>query len=453
MPRHNLAWLVGIVSVSLLGFFVAHATPEAEKNPSYENVRLIVEVMEKVYAEHLKELNPEERREFVEAMLNGGLTHLDPHSSFIGKKQIQEFQEQNKGKFSGIGIHVSFEPRNPGQLEVLSPIPGSPAYKKGITAGDRILKVDDESTENMKFNDLIKKIKGPTNSEVTLKVLHQNGESETVKVKRADIRYENVRGDLRKKEKNKEVEWDYLLDKENRIGYVRLMGFSENATGEMKAAVQELKQLGVKGLILDLRYNGGGLLRGAIDITDLFISKGKVVSIRGRGRTDEVHYAKESTTILGPESNVPIVILINRNSASASEIFAAALKDHGRAVVMGERSFGKGSVQQIFLMEEKTTALKLTTATYWRPSNKNIHRDASKYSWNAEDKHDWGVRPNKELAMKKPLTPKEEYEYQIWRRDRDLFKPEKKDDKKEPFEDRLREHARQYLLSKLHDKA
>jgi carboxyl-terminal processing protease len=209
--------------------------------------------------------------------------------------------------------------------------------------------------------------------------------------------------------------WDYMIDKERKIGYIRLSTFSETAPSEMKEALTTLNQQGMTGLILDLRGNPGGLIRAAVEIADMFLDQGRIVSTKGRVAQEEVFEATGPGTILQPAREHPITVIINRYSASASEILAAALQDHARAVVVGERSFGKGSVQNVIEMESRASALKLTTASYWRPSGKNIHRFPD-----SKETDDWGVSPDKGHAVK--LEDKERINYLRWRNDRDVVR-------------------------------
>ena len=206
-----------------------------------------------------------------------------------------------------------------------------------------------------------------------------------------------------------------MIDKEKKIGYIRLINFSETAPAEMKAALTTLQSQGMTGLILDLRGNPGGLIRAAVEIADLFLDQGKIVSTKGRVAQEESYEAARDGTILLPAGEHPITIIVNRYSASASEILAAALQDHTRAVVVGERSFGKGSVQNVIEMESRASALKLTTASYWRPSGKNIHRFPD-----SKETDDWGVSPDKGYEVK--LEDKERINFLRWRNDRDVVR-------------------------------
>ncbi len=261
----------------------------------------------------------------------------------------------------------------------------------------------------------------------------------------------SVLGDRRKADDPKA--WDFMLDKDSKIGYIRLTNFSKTATKEMRDAVEELQREGVRGLIIDLRNNPGGLLKEAVGISDLFLTEGRIVSTKGRNHKEEIYDAKPDGTLLLPAEKYPMVVLVNKYSASASEILAAALQDHKRAVVIGERSYGKGSVQNIIEMHEGNapSALKLTTASYWRPSGKNIHRFPD-----SKETDDWGVKPD--AGFEVPLKDEERLEYMLYRSDRDIVrtKPKppveakKKDGKeKKPFVDRVLEKAVDHLKKEI----
>ena len=264
------------------------------------------------------------------------------------------------------------------------------------------------------------------------------------------IEFPSVMGDLRKADNP--AEWDYLYDKENKIGYIRLIAFNEHSAGDLKKAVEKVMGEGMRGLILDLRENPGGLLSSAVEITDLFLNSGTIVSIKDRKGRGKTYEAKANGTLMEPAAAHPIAVLVNKNSASASEIVAAALQDHKRAVIIGERSFGKGSVQNIIELSEHNppVALKLTTASYWRPSGQNIHRGVD-----AKDTDEWGVKPNPGFEVK--LEVKERVQYLTQRRHRDIIQgkpgmaPAKPKDEKEtkPFVDKVLDKAIEYLRGEL----
>ncbi len=390
MSRRNLYWILGIAAISVLGITVSYSAPTQEKDKDYELVRLVVDVLHEVRERYVTDINPERERKLVEDMINGGLERLDPHSSYITPHEYKQFEKQSEGKFGGVGIQVGFGRQNTGQLTVISPMPGTPAYEAGVLAGDLILKIDGKSTENMRMNEAVDLIQGDPGQKVTLTVLHEGGkEPVDLSITRAIIEVSSVLGDRRKPDNLRA--WDFMLDDANKIGYIRLTHFSRTASKEMRDAVEELQRRGARGLVLDLRNNPGGLLKEAREVSDLFLTGGRIVSTKGRNHKEEAYDAKSEGTLMVPTEKYPMVVLVNKYSASASEIVAAALQDHGRAVVIGERSYGKGSVQNIIEMHEggDRSALKLTTASYWRPSGKNIHRFPD-----SKETDEWGVRPN-----------------------------------------------------------
>ena len=446
MSRWNLAWLVGIAAVALVGLAVSQSAPLREKDKDYELVRLVVDVLDQVEHKYVRELDADAKRKFVEDMINGGLERLDPHSGFLNPKKNRQFTKESKGKFVGIGIQIGTD-RQSGMLSVVSPLAGTPAYEAGVLAGDIITKIEGKATENMAISDAVDLITGEPGKKVTLTVLHQ-GTKEPVdlEITRAVIEVDSVVGDTRKADNPKE--WDFFIDKPNKIAYVRLTGFSETAADEMRRTLEELQKEGVRGLILDLRLNPGGMLKAAVEISNLFLSEGRIVSTRGRNGQEETYDAEEKRALFVPAAKYPMAVLVNKYSASASEIVAAALQDHERAVVIGERTYGKGSVQNVIRMENGASALKLTTASYWRPSGKNIHRFPD-----TKESDEWGVKPNAgfEVVMK----DEERLDYLIYRRDRDIIhgkgtaalppkpKGEKKD--KKPFVDRVLQKALDHL--------
>jgi carboxyl-terminal processing protease len=389
MSRRNLYWLLGIAAVSLLGITVSYSAPSRERDKDYELVRLMVDVLHEVRERYVVDIDEEHERRLVEDMINGGLERLDPHSAYITPREYKQFEKQSEGKFGGVGIQVGLD-RMTRQLTVLSPMPGTPAYEAGILAGDLIVKIDGKATENMRMNEAVDLIQGEPGQKVTLTVLHEGAkEPVEVDITRAIIEVPCVLGDRRKTDNLRS--WDYMLDKDNKIGYIRLLNFSKTASKELRDAVEELQREGVRGLILDLRNNPGGLLKEAREVCDLFLTEGRIVSTKGRNHKEEVYDAKPEGTLLLPAEKHPMAVLVNKYSASASEIVSAALQDHRRAVIIGERTYGKGSVQNIIEMHQsgERSALKLTTASYWRPSGKNIHRFPE-----STDSDDWGVRPN-----------------------------------------------------------
>jgi carboxyl-terminal processing protease len=447
MSRWNLIWLLGILGTCLIGFSISFSAPQQDPKNKHENVRLIIDVLEEVDHKYVKPLDDAKRRELVENMINGGLEKLDAHSTFINAEEYRTFTKQSKGRFGGVGIRIGTD--RGGQLLVESPLPGTPAYEAGILAGDLILKIDGESTENMSQKKAVEKITGEAGAKVTLTVLHEGDKKPVdISMSRAEITIESVQGDLRID--NNLKQWDFMYDKVNKIGYIRIIQFTETTVKELTEVVDQLQKDGVKGLILDLRTNPGGLLTAAIEVSELFLPPGtRIVSTKGRNERENAYDARRPAASKGgPYTSYPIAVLMNRYSASASEIVAGALQEAGRAVVVGERSYGKGSVQTVLPMEGGQSALKLTTATYYVGKNeRNIHRFPD-----SKEKDQWGVKPSDGWEVKQ--SDEERIKYFKWRRLRDVVlkkdqpapKAEETDKIEADFRDRVLDKAREYIV-------
>jgi carboxyl-terminal processing protease len=454
MSRWNLIWLLGIVGTYLVGFSVSLSAPQREANQKsqYENVRLLIDVFDEVNKKYVKDLDTEKQREMYENAINGALQRLDPHSMYINAKQFKEFSKQSRGKFGGVGIKLGID--RGGQLFVESPMPGTPAYEAGVLAGDLILKIDGESTENMSREQAIEKITGEPGQKVTLTVRHEGSRKpDDITISRAEIIIESVQGDLRM-EQNLE-KWDFMLDKVSKIAYIRINSFAENTVEDLTRVVDHLQSEGVRGLVLDLRTNPGGLLKAAVAVGDLFLPPGtRIVSTVGRTQNEEVFDStKPSLSTNGPYTDYPIAVLVNRFSASASEIVAGALQEAGRAVIVGERTYGKGSVQTVLMMESSSSALKLTTATYYvgkDDKKKNIHRFPD-----SKETDQWGVKPNEGFEIKQ--TEEDLIKYFKWRRLRDVVrkpgqpepKVEEADKVEAGYKDAVLEKATEYLKGEI----
>jgi carboxyl-terminal processing protease len=481
MSRWNLAWLLGITAGTLAGLSLCYSAPTSSMQGKHENLRLLVDVLDEVQGKYVKELGPEKMRDLVEDMINSGLEHLDRHSSFINADEYRQFMKQSKGHFGGIGVKIGTD--RAGQIFVESPMVGTPAYEAGILAGDLIVKIDGKPTETMSLKKAVDMIQGDAGEKVVLTVLHEGTKKPVdVPIVRAEIRVESVMGDVRKPDKLEE--WEFMMDKANKIGYIRIQQFTETTVAELTKVVDELQKDGLKGLVIDLRGNPGGLLKAAVETSSLFLEEGKkVVTTKGRDRREEVYEVHKERNMPPGGTGYPIAILVNRWSASASEIVAAALQDHHRAVIVGERSYGKGSVQNIIQLESGTSALKLTTASYWRPNGKNIHRFPD-----SKEEDEWGVQPDKGFEVK--LSEEERLEYYKYRRERDIVrkpgqpvktaevthpdhgskstkeggplpapparsgdeKTEKSTKANEPFRDRVLDKALDYIRGELHKK-
>lgn len=348
----------------------------------FELFRSLADTIDQVDRNYVK---PIDRREIMEAAIKGILTKLDPYSSYINPDEITNFRTAVESQFGGIGIQVTMDR---GRLTVSSPLVGTPAYRAGVMAGDRITKIEGESTRDMSRDEAIKRLKGEIGTKVTFTVQHpMTGETEAYTLEREIVRVDTVMGDTRKPDDS----WNFMLDPEKRIGYIRMASFSRDTAGDLRKALDELQQKKVRGLVLDLRFNPGGLLTSAIEVCNMFISEGRIVSTKGRNTQEKVWDAVKG----GQYEGFPIVILVNHYTASAAEIVSACLQDHHRAVVVGDRTWGKGSVQNVIELEDGKSALKLTTASYTRPNGHNIHRFPD-----SKDSDEWGVKPDPGMEVR-----------------------------------------------------
>jgi carboxyl-terminal processing protease len=405
----------------------AKAKPVRELD-DYELQRLLVDTIDQVQRNYVREIP---RRRIVEAAIKGILAELDPYSSYISPEEIDRFRSMVESEFGGIGVQVEID-RHEG-LKVVSPMVGTPAYRAGLIAGDRIVEIDGKPTQGITMDEAMQRIKGPEGSQIAIKVIHPGKTTpEDVKVTRQAIHVETVLGDHRKPDDT----WDYLLDPAKQIAYIRVTSFSRDTASDLRKVLAELQKEKIRGLVLDLRFNPGGLLTSAVEVSDLFISDGRIVSTAGRNSPERVWNAHKEGTFEG----FRMAILVNRYSASASEIVSACLQDHKRAVIVGERTWGKGSVQNVISLDdygdepagaknaahhESRSALKLTTAGYRRPSGKNIDRAPD-----AKETDEWGVRPDSGLEVR--LTDEELYTMMTDRRSRDIVQPKHPGEKPKP---------------------
>ena len=376
MPAKNLM-------IILLVSIVSWACYDKAQRNRYAG--LFAEAIDRVSSRYVEKVD---QRNLFEGAIRGMLDELDPYSSYIGPDDFARFKEELDQEFGGIGIIVS--PRlETGELVVLSPVLGTPAHRAGVLAGDIILKVDGEEIED--WRDAVNRLRGIPGTKVRVTLLHAGDEEPTeVTITRAIIQVPSVLGDTL----NPDGSWQYVLKSDPRIGYIRLSTFGEHTVKELETAIDTLNQQEMIGLILDLRRNAGGLLTAAIATCDMFIDEGVIVSTRGRGK-HTINKVEWATSEVAVDTSFPMVVLVNQFSASASEIVAACLQDHGRAVIVGQRTWGKGTVQNLIPLVLGKSVIKLTTATFWRPSDKNIHR-----SKNATEDDAWGVIPNEGYEVK-----------------------------------------------------
>lgn len=386
MSTHALRSVLLLALGLALGWFwrVSSGQATPARDDLMEQYGRFVDAIEQVANNYVK---PISREQLVDSALRGMLAELDPYSVFYNDADWKQFQRQIDGSFTGIGVQLDFD-RRTGRLIVVAPLVGSPAYRAGVLAGDQILEVDGQSTENWTRGRAVDAMTGPPGTEVKLTLKHPGAtESETLTITREIIEIDSVLGDHRKPDDT----WDFMLDPERKIGYVRVTTFAEDTATDLRAALEELKDQGVQGLILDLRDNPGGRLEAAVEVSDLFLADGAIVSVRGRNAPERPYSAVKNDAF----EDIPMVVLVNQHSASASEIVAAALQDHKRAQVVGVRSWGKGTVQGIVPLDEGASRLRLTVATYWRPSGRNIHRFKD-----ARPGDEWGVSPDEGLEVR-----------------------------------------------------
>ncbi len=344
MQRFRWAAAVGILFI----FCPFDIFSQENDSETYRQLNLFGEVFERVRVDYVEKVSD---AKLIESAINGMLTSLDPHSSFLNEKNFRDMQVQTKGEFGGLGIEVTMES---GLVMVVSPIDDTPAFRAGIKTGDLISQLDGEPVLGLTLAEAVDRMRGRVGTDIKLTIRRENQEPFDVTITRAIIRIQSVRSRIEKD-----------------IGYVRITTFNEQANNGLKKAMKEFKEeLGgkLKGIVLDLRNNPGGLLDQAVAVADSFLKRGEVVSTRGRREDDDHRYNAHPGDLA---DGLPIVVLINGGSASASEIVAGALQDHNRAIIMGTRSFGKGSVQTIIPMGS-LGAVRLTTALYYTPSGVSI---------------------------------------------------------------------------------
>jgi carboxyl-terminal processing protease len=328
------------------------SSARAAASDTYKQLNLFGDVFERVRADYVEK--PDDSK-LVESAINGMLAGLDPHSSYMDPKSFRDMQVQTRGEFGGLGIEVTMED---GMVKVVAPIDDTPAAKAGVMANDIITHLDDEAVQGMTLNQAVDKMRGPVNTKIKLTIMRKGVDKPIdVTIMRDVIRVKSVRS---------HAEGDD-------VGYIRITQFNEQTTDGLKKSINDLiSQLGedkVKGYVIDLRNNPGGLLDQAISVCDTFMDKGEIVSTRGRNPEETQRFnARPGDMAKGK----PLIVLINGGSASASEIVAGALQDHKRATLVGTRSFGKGSVQTIIPLGAGNGALRLTTARYFTPSGRSI---------------------------------------------------------------------------------
>ena len=325
-----------------------------EEGATYDKLKVFGEALQYILSSYVE---PVKSKDLIYGAIKGMVGELDPHSAFLTPDMFKEMQVETKGEFGGLGIEITIRD---GKLTVVSPIEGTPAYKAGVKAGDVIIKIDGKSTEGITLMEAVKKLRGPKGTKVTITIVREGLEKPLdITITRDIIRIKSV---------------VYRMeDPKAKVGYVKIRAFREHTARNLEKAINDLKAKGMRALILDLRNDPGGLLTQAVKVSDLLLPKGKlIVYTKGRTKEDQMRFVSREDPVLPP--TFPMVVLVNAGSASASEIVSGALQDWHRAVVMGERTFGKGSVQTIFPLSDGS-ALKLTTAEYYTPKGRSIQEE------------------------------------------------------------------------------
>lgn len=350
-PKSRRYWLFITALICIfvvIGAYQAHQFASARENGTYEQLKIFASILDLVQRNYVEEVPPQK---LIYGAVQGMLKSLDPHSSFMKPEDYKELQIETKGSFTGIGIEISLKD---GILTVVSPIEGTPAYKAGLKANDKILKIEDKTTKDMTLIEAVKLLRGAKGTDVTISIYREGWRRlKNITLTRDVIPIKSVRSRML----------------EDGYGYIRISNFQNKTTFELKKALRELeKDKGLKGLVLDLRNNPGGLLDQAVKVADVFLEKGLIVYTDGRIKEQKMRFEAHPNR---RHRKYPIAVLVNEGSASASEIVAGALQDHKRAIILGIQTFGKGSVQTIIPLEDGS-AVRLTTARYYTPNGRSI---------------------------------------------------------------------------------
>jgi carboxyl-terminal processing protease len=368
---------VFIAALVLAGLTLSLGGTSASKGvdpaATYEHLKLFTDVLAIIQNQYVDETEP---REVIYGAVRGMLRALDPHSSFLDPESYREMQVETSGAFGGLGIEITVRDD---QLTVVAPIEGTPAWRAGVQPGDKIIKIEGIATKDMSLTDAVKRMRGPKGSKVTISIMREGlKELLDVSVTREIIQVQSV--------KTQEIEPG--------LGYLRIRQFQERTARDLEVGIEKLEKTGrLAGLVLDLRNNPGGLLSSAVEVSEKFLGDGKlVVYTEGRVRNQNMRFVAHAKHAV---SDLPMVVLVNHGSASASEIVAGAIQDHGRGVVLGQQTFGKGSVQTIIPLPDGS-GLRLTTAKYFTPKGRSIHGKGIE--------PDIIVEPPKEDPVAKPPT-------------------------------------------------
>jgi len=379
MSRRNLIWIAVILAIALLFYHLPRMAAEPDSVERSYGPLLEVDALI-----HQKYVEPVTDERLVEGAIRGMMRQLDPYSGYIGPAEMESFRRGTRGSYIGIGVETGM---HHGRLTIIAPIEDGPAMRAGVRAGDAILAVDGQPTDDLTVSDVSELLRGPAGSNVELTVRHRgNAEPERIAVTRGPVSIHVVKG-YRHLGPGR---WDYMIDRAAGIAYVRVASFQGNTIDDFANVLDQLRGVGVRALILDLRFNAGGLISHAIEMVDRFIADGIIVSTVTRRQAMRDYYAHEE----GVLQNLELVVLVNGASASAAEIVAGSLQAHGRATVVGSRSFGKGVVQHVIDLRDRSAALRLTVSYYKLPDGRIIHKTPANAATNL-----WGIIPDVDVLL------------------------------------------------------
>ncbi len=397
MRKRNIVavFITGITVGLLFGSVVTGSANSNWSKLKTEFFSPLSMAVHQVRARYVEDVSP---HKLLIGAYNGMLSQLDKYSSYIPRKRLEEFQGDTEGEFGGLGIQIRFDPVKK-VLTVDQPIPGTPAFKQGVLAGDIITKVQEVSSgkvyktsEFKNVHDAVRILRGKIGTDVTITVIHdKTGKQEKITITRGNITIPGVQSAK-------------MIDPEGKIGYIYISNFHERTAKDLRQSLKKLKQQGMKGLIIDLRFNPGGLLSSAVDVSDMFLTDSTVVSTRGRKSPEETYRTQSKDLLV----DAPVAVLVNGYSASASEIVAGALKDNNRAIIVGDTTYGKGSVQSILPLGKNQGALKLTTARYYTPDGVCIEDKGIKPQIEVKLSHDQERHLARKIAAENGYPPVQE---------------------------------------------